>query len=100
MMRQDINKLEEKSIFIIREANAKFKNLAALWSMGKDSFIILLSGFERSVTFSEYLSTKSQCDCSPSLLTPRTSAFSLCIPSSSLVKSFASIVQPGVSSFG
>lgn len=41
MMRQDINKLEEKSIFIIREANAKFKNLAALWSMGKDSTTML-----------------------------------------------------------
>lgn len=41
MMGQDLDKLEEKSIFIIREANAKFKNLAALWSMGKDSTTML-----------------------------------------------------------
>ena len=34
MMEQDLNEIEEKSIFILREANSKFKNLAALWSMG------------------------------------------------------------------
>ena len=38
---QDLDKLEEKSIFILREAKAKFRNLAALWSMGKDSTAML-----------------------------------------------------------
>jgi sulfate adenylyltransferase subunit 2 len=33
----DLNELEQKSIFIIREAYAQFKQLAVLWSMGKDS---------------------------------------------------------------
>lgn len=32
-----LSQLEQKSIFILREAKAKFKNLAILWSMGKDS---------------------------------------------------------------
>ncbi|MGH2638530.1 MAG: sulfate adenylyltransferase subunit CysD [Rhabdochlamydiaceae bacterium] len=41
MIEQDLNKLEEKSIFVLREANAKFKNMAALWSMGKDSTAML-----------------------------------------------------------
>ena len=41
MMEQDLNKIEEKSIFILREANSKFKNMAALWSMGKDSTAML-----------------------------------------------------------
>ena len=41
MMEQDLNRIEEKSIFVIREANSKFKNLAALWSMGKDSTAML-----------------------------------------------------------
>ncbi|MDE1869119.1 MAG: sulfate adenylyltransferase subunit CysD [Candidatus Micrarchaeota archaeon] len=41
MIEQDLNKLEEKSIFVLREANAKFKNVAALWSMGKDSTAML-----------------------------------------------------------
>jgi sulfate adenylyltransferase subunit 2 len=38
---QDLEKLEEGSIFILREAKAKFKNLAGLWSMGKDSTAML-----------------------------------------------------------
>ncbi|MBU0532698.1 sulfate adenylyltransferase subunit CysD [Patescibacteria group bacterium] len=38
---QDLDKLEEQSIFILREAKAKFKNLAGLWSMGKDSTVML-----------------------------------------------------------
>jgi sulfate adenylyltransferase subunit 2 len=38
---QDLGQLEEKSIYIIREARTKFKNLAALWSMGKDSTAML-----------------------------------------------------------
>ncbi len=41
MMEQDLDKLEEKSIFIIREAKEKFGNIAALWSMGKDSTTML-----------------------------------------------------------
>lgn len=32
-----LQNLEQKSIYIIREAKAKFKNVAILWSMGKDS---------------------------------------------------------------
>ncbi len=41
MIKQDLNILEEKSIFILREAKAKFENVAALWSMGKDSTTML-----------------------------------------------------------
>ncbi|MBI1912754.1 MAG: sulfate adenylyltransferase subunit 2 [Deltaproteobacteria bacterium] len=33
--------LENKSIFIIREAYAKFRNIAVLWSVGKDSTTLL-----------------------------------------------------------
>jgi sulfate adenylyltransferase subunit 2 len=33
--------LEKKSIFIIREANARFKNIGVLWSTGKDSTTML-----------------------------------------------------------
>jgi sulfate adenylyltransferase subunit 2 len=38
---QDLSGLEEKSIYILREAKAKFRKLAALWSMGKDSTAML-----------------------------------------------------------
>lgn len=38
---QDLDKLEEQSIFILREAKAKFKKIAGLWSMGKDSTVML-----------------------------------------------------------
>ena len=41
MIKQNIAQLEEKSIYILREANMKFKNVAALWSMGKDSTTML-----------------------------------------------------------
>lgn len=41
MIEQDLNELEERSIFILREARSKFKNIAALWSMGKDSTTML-----------------------------------------------------------
>jgi sulfate adenylyltransferase subunit 2 len=41
MIQQDLDKLEEKSVFVLREAKAKFKNIAALWSMGKDSTAML-----------------------------------------------------------
>lgn len=36
-----INKLESKSIHIIREAYSEFKNLCMLWSIGKDSTVLL-----------------------------------------------------------
>ncbi len=41
MIKQDLNVLEERSIYVIREAKMKFKNIAALWSMGKDSTTML-----------------------------------------------------------
>ena len=41
MIKQDIKTLEERSIYILREAQMKFKNIAALWSMGKDSTAML-----------------------------------------------------------
>lgn len=41
MIRQDLRTLEERSIYILREAQMKFKNVAALWSMGKDSTTML-----------------------------------------------------------
>ncbi len=36
-----LDELEAQSIFILREAYAKFKNLAMLWSVGKDSTVLL-----------------------------------------------------------
>ena len=36
-----LDKLESKTIFIIREAYHEFKNIAMLWSMGKDSTSLL-----------------------------------------------------------
>ena len=36
-----LDKLENQSIFIIREAFNKFEDLAMLWSMGKDSSVLL-----------------------------------------------------------
>ncbi|MCL4381990.1 sulfate adenylyltransferase subunit CysD [Candidatus Marsarchaeota archaeon] len=41
MIKQNLGELEEKSIYIIREAKSHFKNVAALWSMGKDSTAML-----------------------------------------------------------
>jgi len=41
MMEADLRELEKKSIFIIREAKAQFKNPAVLWSTGKDSTTML-----------------------------------------------------------
>jgi sulfate adenylyltransferase subunit 2 len=38
---QDLDKLEEKSVFVLREAKARFGRLAGLWSMGKDSTAML-----------------------------------------------------------
>ncbi|MBP7461577.1 MAG: sulfate adenylyltransferase subunit 2 [Candidatus Delongbacteria bacterium] len=36
-----LNDLENKSIFILREAYSEFKNLCMLWSIGKDSSVLL-----------------------------------------------------------
>ncbi len=36
-----LDKLENQSIFILREAYKKFDKLAVLWSMGKDSTVLL-----------------------------------------------------------
>ena len=36
-----LDKLENKSIHILREAYASFKNLCMLWSIGKDSTVLL-----------------------------------------------------------
>ena len=41
MIKQDLKALEERSIFVMREAKTNFKNIAALWSMGKDSTTML-----------------------------------------------------------
>jgi len=41
MIEQNLKELEEKSIYILRGANARFKNIAVLWSMGKDSTTVL-----------------------------------------------------------
>ncbi len=40
-MNKELKELENESIFIIREAFAKVKDLAILWSMGKDSTVLL-----------------------------------------------------------
>jgi sulfate adenylyltransferase subunit 2 len=37
----DVKELEEKSLYVLREASAKFKSLAALWSTGKDSTVLV-----------------------------------------------------------
>src|SRR3989339_1850120 len=36
-----LDKLESKSVFILREAYREFKNLCMLWSIGKDSTVML-----------------------------------------------------------
>ncbi len=36
-----LDELENQSVFILREAYKKFKNLAMLWSIGKDSTVLL-----------------------------------------------------------
>jgi sulfate adenylyltransferase subunit 2 len=41
MNNSHLNQLENESIFVIREAYNKTKNLAMLWSMGKDSSVML-----------------------------------------------------------
>src|SRR5438105_15765638 len=39
--RSPLDELESKSIFILREARAKIARLAMLWSIGKDSTVLL-----------------------------------------------------------
>ncbi len=41
MIKQNLKTLEDRSIYILREATMKFSNVAALWSMGKDSTTML-----------------------------------------------------------
>jgi len=36
-----LDQLENQSVYIFREAFNKFKNLAMLWSVGKDSTVLL-----------------------------------------------------------
>ena len=40
-MRDHLDKLESKSVHILREAYAAFGNLCMLWSIGKDSTVLL-----------------------------------------------------------
>lgn len=40
-MRDQLSLLEEQSVFVIREAYSQIENLAVLWSMGKDSTVLL-----------------------------------------------------------
>jgi sulfate adenylyltransferase subunit 2 len=40
-MSEHLSRLENESVFIIREAYKKTKNLSVLWSMGKDSTVLL-----------------------------------------------------------
>lgn len=40
-MNSQLRQLENKSIFLLREAYANFKNLGVLWSIGKDSTVLL-----------------------------------------------------------
>ncbi|MEM0475926.1 MAG: sulfate adenylyltransferase subunit CysD [Candidatus Norongarragalinales archaeon] len=37
MIEQDLKELEEKSVFVLREAKSRFKKVCMLWSTGKDS---------------------------------------------------------------
>ena len=37
----NLKELEEKSLYTLREAQSRFKNLAALWSTGKDSTVMV-----------------------------------------------------------
>lgn len=38
---EQLRELEYRSVYILREAYANFKNLGMLWSMGKDSTVLL-----------------------------------------------------------
>ncbi len=41
MAHDHLDQLESQSVFVLREAYANFKNLAMLWSIGKDSTVLL-----------------------------------------------------------
>lgn len=41
LLDQHLDGLEDQSIFVLREAYRKFQNLALLWSIGKDSTVLL-----------------------------------------------------------
>jgi sulfate adenylyltransferase subunit 2 len=41
MAQDHLDQLENQSVYILREAYANFKNLAMLWSIGKDSTVLL-----------------------------------------------------------
>jgi sulfate adenylyltransferase subunit 2 len=100
MIKQDLNELEERSIFIMREAKSKFKNVAALWSMGKDSTTMLALArkaflgkvpfpvihidngidFPETYAFREYLAKKWNLDLivAKSQIKPEMSGFACC----------------------
>jgi len=40
-----LDRLENASIHILREDYAKFPDLAMLWSIGKESTVMLITGF-------------------------------------------------------
>ncbi len=39
---QHLRALEDQSVYILREAYKHFDNLAMLWSMGKDSTVLMI----------------------------------------------------------
>ena len=39
-----LDELENRSIYIIREAYSHFEKIAAIWSMEKDSIVLLVLG--------------------------------------------------------
>ena len=41
-----LNKLENESIYILREAYSNIKNIAMLWSLGKDSNVMVWLAFK------------------------------------------------------
>ena len=59
-MRDHLDKLESKSVHILREAYAAFGNLCMLWSIGKDSTVLLwLARKAFSATFPSRSSTST-----------------------------------------
>ena len=45
-MRSNLNKLENESIFIFRQAYRSIPNIALLWSLGKDSNVMIWLAFK------------------------------------------------------
>ena len=59
-----LDKLESKSIFIIREAYKQFKNVALLWSIGKDStalFWLCRKAFYGNIPFQGEMGKRMGC---------------------------------------